>query len=89
MFKAHPDWFSQQNVLRLDKPEVAAYMESELIRILDEYKPDLYRHDFIPVPLYTFEGPSTLRSGFMENAYWRYYSNYYAIGAASTPNTLT
>ena len=79
VFKVHPDWFSQQNVLRLDKPEVAAYMESELTRILDEYKPDLYRHDFIPVPLYTFEGPSTLRDGFMENAYWRYYSNYYAI----------
>jgi alpha-galactosidase len=79
VFKQHPDWFTQQDILRLDKPEVAAYLESVLTGLIERYHPDLYRHDFIPVPLYTFEGPSALHEGFMENAYWRYYEAYYAI----------
>ena len=79
LFKEHADWFTQQDVLRLDQPEVAAYFETELFRILGEYKPDLYRHDFIPVPLFTYEGPSALHGGFMENAYWRYYDAYYRV----------
>jgi alpha-galactosidase len=77
LFKEHPDWFTPQNVLRLDQPEVAAYLESELLQILDKYKPDLYRQDFIPVPLFTYEGPSAPHDGFVENSYWRYYDAYY------------
>jgi alpha-galactosidase len=71
--------------MRLDKPEVAAYVESELVRIIERYGLDLYRHDFIPAPSpidrlpHTREGASELRDGFVESSYWRHYENYYAI----------
>ena len=81
----HPDWFGPQNVMRIDRPEVAAYVEGELLRVIDRYGLDLYRHDFIPAPspvdgsAHTHQGPSTLRDGFVESNYWRYYESYYAI----------
>ena len=71
VFREHPDWFLSQNVLDLARPEVAGWMESEFTRLIDRYKLDLYRHDYIPnhPPLFTYEGQSTLRDGFMENHY--------------------
>jgi alpha-galactosidase len=83
--REHPDWLGPQDIMRLDKPEVASYVESELIRVIDRYGLDLYRHDFIPAPSpvdgtpHTREGASTLRDGFVESSYWRYYENYYAV----------
>jgi hypothetical protein len=38
-----------------------------------------YRKDFIPIPLFTFEGPSATFGGFLENGYWRYYDAFYGI----------
>ena len=75
--KEHPDWLGPKGILNLTKPEVAAWMESEICRIIDEYKPDLYRLDYNPG--FTFEGPETPRDGFMENNYWRYYEALYGI----------
>ena len=37
-------------ILDLTKPEVAAYVESELTRLIDRYKLDLYRLDYNPLP---------------------------------------
>src|SRR5207237_6639169 len=45
--KEHPDWFfpNYKNILDLTKPEVAAHVESQLCRMIQDYKLDLYRHD--------------------------------------------
>ena len=81
----HPDWFGDQNIMRLDLPEPARYMEEELARVFDEYRPDLYRNEFIPnnsqlprtkpdAPGFTVEEwISVEQSGFRENRFWRYY----------------
>ena len=83
--KEHPNWFGPQDVLDLTKPEVAVYMESELSRVIETHKFDLYRHEFIPastIPgqnMFTHEWFSTSRHGFMENSYWRYYEAYNTV----------
>ena len=74
VFKQHPGWFflpKQGSILNLAIPEAAAYLEAELGRIIEHYKLDLYRHDF-NAPLLR-QGSETLRDGFVECDYWRYY----------------
>lgn len=72
----HPQWFVQPNdVLNLSIPEAATYFESELNQIVDHYGLDLYRHDFNS-PL-RGEGSETIRDGFVESDYWRYYGAFY------------
>ncbi|MBI2842582.1 MAG: alpha-galactosidase [Armatimonadetes bacterium] len=75
--KEHPDWIGTNGVLNLTRPEVAAWVESELTRLIEKYKLDLYRLDYNPI--FTFEGLSTPRDGFMENNYWRYYEFFYGL----------
>ncbi|MFN8007211.1 MAG: alpha-galactosidase [Terriglobia bacterium] len=77
--KEHPDWFfpNYKNILNLTKPEVVAHVESQLSRMIDQYKLDLYRHDF-NTP-FTYELGQTPRSGIEENDYWRYYEGWYGI----------
>jgi alpha-galactosidase len=75
--KAHPEWFGPNNVLDLANDEAAAWMESEISRLVERYQLDLYRLDFNPE--YTFEGPTTTRDGMVENNYWRYYEAFYGI----------
>jgi len=85
--REHPDWFGDQNIMRLDRPEVAEYMKQELLRVAREYQPDLYRNEFIPNPsrlhpettFYVKEWESRERHGFRENAFWRYYQNWYRV----------
>jgi alpha-galactosidase len=75
--REHPDWVGPKAILDLAKPEVAAYVESQLTRIIDKYSLDLYRLDYNPFA--TFEGPSTERYGFRESNYWRYYEAFYGL----------
>ena len=75
--KEHPDWIGPSGILNLTRPEVAEYVESELVRLIEGYELDLVRLDFNP--LFTYEGPSTPRDGFLENNYWRYYDTFYHI----------
>ncbi|MDP6057342.1 MAG: alpha-galactosidase, partial [Pirellulaceae bacterium] len=75
--REHPDWLGPKGILNLTNPEAAEWMEKDICRVIDEYQPDLYRLDYNP--LFTFEGPSTLRDGCTENNYWRYYEAFYAI----------
>lgn len=75
--KEHPDWIGPSGILNLTRPEVAEYVESELTRLIERYELDLFRLDYNP--LFTYEGPSTCRDGFVENNYWRYYSAFYTI----------
>ncbi|MHB1460953.1 MAG: alpha-galactosidase [Armatimonadota bacterium] len=73
---AHPDWFWGK-VVNMTVPEAAAWVESEDSRMIHDYKLDIFRLDYNPG--YTMEGPSTLRDGFMENNYWRYYEATYGM----------
>lgn len=77
IYQQHPEWFGPQDVLKLHQPEVAAYVENLLIKNIEQYDLDLYRHDFIPG--YTNEWMSSPVEGFTENCYWRYHENYYAV----------
>ena len=58
-----------QSVLNLSIPEAAAYMESELGRIIEDHGLDLYRHDFQRA---RGEGSVTRRDGFLESDHWRH-----------------
>ena len=75
--KKNPGWMGPKQVLRAGRPEVAAWMETEICRFIDEYKVDLYRLDYNPGT--TCEGPEGHRHGWTENSYWRYYDNIYGI----------
>ena len=67
----HPDWLMPHGNLDLTKPSVAAYVESELQRQIDEYHLDLIRIAYDTH--YTGEGAEYLRHGIAENNYWRFY----------------
>ncbi len=63
------------DVLNLTVPEVGDYFSRTLNQVIDYYRLDLYRHDFNATLL--GDGPSTLREGFLECDYWRYYEVFY------------
>jgi alpha-galactosidase len=73
----HPEWIGPKQILNLTIPEAAAWMESEICRLIEQYELDLFRLDYNPH--FTFEGPSTARDGITENNYWRYYEAFYDI----------
>jgi alpha-galactosidase len=77
--KEHPDWFlpNFKNILDLTKPEVAAHVEAQLSRMVEDYKLDLYRHDY-NTP-FTGELGQREHDGVEENMYWRYYEAWYGI----------
>ena len=73
----HPDWIGQSGMLDMTRPEVGEYVESELVRPIEGYELDLFRLDYNP--LFTYEGSTTIRDGYVENNYWRYYEAFYSI----------
>lgn len=76
--KDHPDWSYGSNYeLNLQIPEASHYMENEICRIIDEYKLDLYRHDFNSVLM--GENSCTERNGFTENDYMRHQEQFDSI----------
>jgi alpha-galactosidase len=75
--REHPEWFGPHDVLNLTIPEAAAWMESEIVRLIEAYGLDLYRLDYNPG--FTYDGPFTARDGLAECNYWRYYEAFYAI----------
>lgn len=77
--KQHPDWFfpNFKNIVDLTKPEAAAHVEAQLSRMVQDYKLDLYRHDY-NTP-FTGELGQHEHNGIEENAYWRYYEAWYGI----------
>ena len=82
--KEHPDWLATNydgerkmgGQLDLTNPEVASWMESEIARVIEENKLDFFRLDYNTGPGRGIKG---MRDGFIENGYWRYYENLYAI----------
>ena len=77
LLQEHPDWVLTRNGEPLAKgrhldvanPEVAAWMESELTRIISQYNLDLFRLDY---NTHIYEGGNRERSGYLENTIWRH-----------------
>jgi len=85
--KAHPDWLAKRegtpvaplfDHLSLDftNPEVAAWLESELERIIRDYQVDLLRLDGCPISPHIGDRPE---SGYIENTVWRHYEFFYGL----------
>ncbi|HEX2186283.1 MAG TPA: glycoside hydrolase family 36 protein, partial [Chloroflexota bacterium] len=79
----HPDWVQQRydgrrrGDLDLTRPEVAAWMEGQITRVIEEHRLDFFRLDYNVGNIGA--GFQTLREGFVENNYWRYYDVLYAL----------
>lgn len=76
--KAHPDWFLKPyQLLDLTNPAVAAYVKSEIEKMIERYHLDLFRLDYNP----GFDDGMgyVMRDGIKENDYWRYYDATYKI----------
>ena len=83
--KEHPEWLARPygdegglgGMIDLTKPEVAEWMESEIDRLIVEHELDLFRLDYNVGNIGA--GAYSEQSGFVENAYWRYYEAVYGI----------
>jgi alpha-galactosidase len=64
------------NQLDLAKPEVAKWVEEEIVRLVERYQLDLFRIDYNES---SGEGGYNNRHGFPENNQWRYYEAWYGI----------
>ncbi len=84
LHSAHPDWIMTRNgqplgggrQLDLANPVVAAWVESEIARVIRKYDLDLFRLDY---NMSVYDGGNRLRDGFLENTQWRYVEELYAI----------
>ena len=80
----HPDWVLTRNgqpvangrSLDVANPVVAAWMESEIARIIKKYDLDLFRLDYNST---AEEGGNRVRDGFVENTLWRHVDALYAM----------
>ena len=83
VFQEHPEWFAAPaaccagRILNLAIPEAAAYMKSSVNGIIDQYRLDLFRHDFNAPQ--QGHGSQTTRDGFVEDDYWRHYDAFYEL----------
>jgi alpha-galactosidase len=84
IIKEHPDWLAAAydgekrlgGQLDLANPEAARWMEEQIIRVIEENKLEFFRLDYNTNP---GAGIKSVRDGFVENGYWRYYETLYAI----------
>jgi len=90
--KQHPDWVLTRNgepvgrnettyssrgrALDLSKPEVVAWIESEIVRLIRQYDLDMFRLDY---NTFVGEGGNHEKSGFIENTLWRHCEAVYGI----------
>ncbi|MDE0140452.1 MAG: alpha-galactosidase [Caldilineaceae bacterium] len=85
--REHPDWLARPygdegglgGMIDLSRPDVAEWMESEIDRLIVEHELDLFRLDYNIGNIGA--GGYSEQSGFIENAYWRYYEAVYGIYA--------
>ncbi len=83
--KEHPEWLARPygdegglgGMIDLTRPVVAEWMESEIDRLIVEHELDLFRLDYNVGNIGA--GAYSEQSGFVENAYWRYYEAVYGI----------
>ena len=84
IIKEHPDWLAGSysgekrlgGLLDLTNPEVARWMEAQIVRVIEQNDLEFFRLDHNTNPGL---GIRTVRDGFVENGYWRYYETLYAI----------
>jgi alpha-galactosidase len=96
----HPDWVLTRDgqpagqagragrALDLSKPEVVAWMESEIVRIIEQHDLDHFRLDYNTT---VYEGGNRIYRGFVENTLWRHCEALYGIFdrvRARFPNVL-
>jgi alpha-galactosidase len=82
--KKHPNWVLTRNgqpvtngrQLDVANPEVAAWMESEISRVIEKYDLDMFRIDYNTT---IEEGGNRIKDGFVENTVWRHVENLYAM----------
>jgi alpha-galactosidase len=80
----HPDWVMTRDgqetaggrALDLANPEIARWMEEEIVRLIHRYKLDMFRLDYNTI---VFEGGNRVYGGFVENTLWRHCEALYAI----------
>jgi alpha-galactosidase len=84
LLRQHPDWVLTRDgkpvaggrQLDVSNPAVAAWMESEISRIIKKYDLDLFRLDYNTT---VEEGGNNLHEGFVENTEWRHVDALYAM----------
>jgi len=82
--RKHPDWLMTRDgkpvaggrQLDLTKPEVAAWVESEIARLIRRYDLDMFRLDYNHS---VDGGGNRVKDGFTENLMWRYVDALYGI----------
>ncbi|WP_158748804.1 alpha-galactosidase [Acidobacterium sp. S8] len=82
--KEHPDWLAMNydgkremgGLLDLTNPEAAKWMESQIVRVIEENELDFFRLDYNTDP---GRGIRRVNDGFVENGYWRYYETVYGV----------
>jgi len=80
----HPEWLLSRHgipvvggrALDYTNPEVLAWIEPEIARIIRQYKLDLFRIDHNHS---MGTGGTRTYKGFTENLMWRYYENFYGV----------
>jgi alpha-galactosidase len=82
--REHPDWMLTRDgalvangrQLDMSKPAVAAWMESEIARVIQKYDLDMFRIDYNST---VNEGGNQKKDGFVESTMWRHVENLYAM----------
>jgi alpha-galactosidase len=82
--RSHPDWLMRRNgqllcngrQLDLTNPEVASWVESEIVRLIKKYDLDMFRLDYNHS---VEEGGNRINGPFTESLNWRYVDALYAI----------
>jgi alpha-galactosidase len=80
----HPDWMLRRDgalvangrQLDMSNPAVAAWMESEIARIIQKYDLDMFRIDYNST---VNDGGNQTKDGFVESTMWRHVENLYAM----------
>ncbi|MCC7360964.1 MAG: alpha-galactosidase [Anaerolineales bacterium] len=85
MAKVHPEWLAVNysgerrlgDMLDLTNPAAMQWMEDVIAGVISEHQLELFRLDMNVGRI----GPAaaTLRAGYVENSYWRYYEALYAV----------
>ena len=83
--KDHPDWIvsgsdgqkRSDGLLDLANPAVGRWLEAQIDQVITKNELEFFRLDYNT--LAPSVGYHTLRDGFVENGYWRYYETIYAM----------
>ncbi|GBF75710.1 alpha-galactosidase [Paenibacillus sp. 598K] len=88
LYREHPDWYSTAyngvnstermgGMIDFARDDVAAWAEATMARVIEEHELDMFRLDYNAGHLKG--GGYTMRDGYVENSYWRYYEHFDAI----------